>query len=263
MKTVRRSTKRGARFKAAGVYQSRATPRHLYNQRRMHRRLVLFDIDGTLILDNGASRDAFAIALREVYRFDSSLATYDFSGKTDPQITHMILGDAGFSGDEVDKGLPQLWDVYVGELRERINHDAVTVMPHIEELLEVLASHEHVMLGLLTGNVERGARIKLSPHDLNRYFPFGAFGSDHADREELPPIAVARASEIDGHLFRGEDVVIIGDSIYDIRCGVPHGATTIAVSTGRTPAEKLQAENPHHYFPTLKPDSRLLSAIRG
>jgi len=116
-------------------------------------------------------------------------------------------------------------------------------LPGIRELLDRLASMDDVTLGLLTGNIERGARLKLAPAALNDYFPFGAFGSDSARREDLPPIAVERASKIDGHRFRGRDVVIIGDSIYDVRCGVPHEATTIAVASGKTPAEKLRAES--------------------
>jgi phosphoglycolate phosphatase len=227
------------------------------------RRLVLFDIDGTLLLDNGASRDAFAAALREVYSFVAPLTPYDFSGKTDPQITYMVMRDAGIPDDVIEQGLGSLWTTYVEELRARIGRDSVRTMPHIFELLDILAGDERVMLALLTGNIEPGARIKLSPWELNRFFPFGAFGSDHRDREMLPPFAIERASQIDGHRFEGEDVVIIGDSIYDVRCGVPHGATTIAVSTGRTSAERLRAENPTFFCETLRPTDELLRVIRG
>src|SRR5437773_2153754 len=140
-------------------------------------RLVLFDIDGTLITDGGAARHAYRSALAQIYGWEGDLTRYDFSGRTDP-----------------------------------------------------------------------GARLKLGPAGLNPSFSFGAFGSDSAAREELPPIAVERASQINGHRFAGRDVVIIGDSIYDVRCGVPHGATTIAIASGKTPAEKLLAERPHHFF---------------
>src|SRR6185369_2204660 len=106
----------------------------------------------------------------------------------------------------------------------------------------VLASRTDVMLALLTGNVEQGARLKLGAAGLNHYFPFGAFGSDSGKREELPPIAVERAQRMNGHRFLKRDVVIIGDSIYDVRCGVPHEATTIAIASGKTAAEKLRSE---------------------
>jgi phosphoglycolate phosphatase-like HAD superfamily hydrolase len=229
----------------------------------MRRRLVLFDIDGTLITDNGAARHSYALALRETYGFEGDLTRYDFSGRTDPQITSMVLHDAGFSDDAIAARAPQLWEAYLRELARHATAERVRTLPGIPELLAVLASIDHVTLALLTGNIERGARLKLEPPGLNRYFPFGAFGSDSAHREELPPIAVDRASRIDGHRFRGREVVIIGDSIYDVRCGVPHDATTIAIASGKTPAEKLRAENPHYLFQTAEDVEALSAAILG
>jgi phosphoglycolate phosphatase len=93
--------------------------------------------------------------------------------------------------------------------------------------------------------------------------PFGAFGSDSPRREELPPIAVARAATVTSHTFRDSDVVIIGDSIYDVRCGVPHGVTTIAIASGKTPAERLRAENPDHFFESAEALDGILGAIAG
>ena len=126
--------------------------------------------------------------------------------------------------------------------------------------LNALRDDSRVTLGLLTGNIERGARLKLSGPAFNEYFSFGAFGSDSPHREELPPIAIARAKELSGHRFRGREVVIIGDSIYDVRCGAPHSATTIAIASGKTSAEALKAENPHHFFASAE-DQGLLQAI--
>lgn len=211
-------------------------------------RLVLFDIDGTLLSDRGASRAAFADALRETYGYDGDLGRYDFSGRTDPQITHMVLRDAGFERDEVESRFEALWKVYLAGLARNATPERVQVMPGIRELVALLHEREDVVLALLTGNIEPGARLKLGGASLNDYFPFGAFGSDSADRTELPPFAVRRASERLGHHFRGRDVVIIGDSIYDVRCGVPYEATTIAVASGKTPADLLRAENPTFFF---------------
>lgn len=225
------------------------------------RKLVLFDIDGTLITDGGAARHSYGLALRETYGFDGDLTRYDFSGRTDPQITSMVLGDAGFTGEQIAARTPQLWETYLRELAVNATPERVRTLPGILELLDRLAAVEHVTLGLLTGNIERGARLKLSPAGLNRYFPFGAFGSDSAHREELPPIAVERASSIDGHRFSGREVIIIGDSVYDVRCGVPHDATTIAIASGKTPAERLRAENPHHFFHSAEEIEPLLQAI--
>jgi len=224
-------------------------------------RLVLFDIDGTILTDRGASRSAFADALRDTYAYDGDLARYDFSGRTDPQIAHMVLGDAGFTRDEVDARIAQLWERYLAGLARNATPERVLVMPGIRELVAQLHERDEVVLALLTGNIEPGARLKLGGANLNDYFPFGAFGSDSADRTELPPFAMRRASERLGHAFTGADVVIIGDSIYDVRCGVPYEATTIAVASGKTPAEKLRAENPTFFFDDASDVDAMLTAI--
>jgi phosphoglycolate phosphatase-like HAD superfamily hydrolase len=245
-------------------------------------RLVLFDIDGTLITDGGAARAAYAAAIEATYGYRGDLGRYDFSGRTDPQITHMVLGDAGFSAEEIDRSMDALWLVYLEHLAENAP-GRVRALPGVPALLDALAGEPDVTLALLTGNIEPGARLKLGavsfraqrgiPNGggclasldmtLNRYFPFGAFGSDSAKREELPPIAVKRAAAATGIDFRARDVVIVGDSIYDVRCGVPHDATTIAIASGKTPAALLRAENPHHFFESAEDLDALLAAICG
>jgi phosphoglycolate phosphatase len=226
-------------------------------------RLVLFDIDGTLLSDGGAAREAFRDALAHVYGYAGDLGRYDFSGRTDPQIAHMVLRDAGVSADDVERAMPRLWEHYLAGLARNATAERVRVLPGIHALVEALASHEGVVLALLTGNIEPGARLKLGGGALNTFFPFGAFGSDSADRNALPPIAVRRASEATGHRFDGEEVVIIGDSIYDVRCGVPYGATTIAVASGKTPAEMLRAEHPRHFFESAEDLDAMMQAILG
>ncbi|HEY0593150.1 MAG TPA: HAD family hydrolase [Thermoanaerobaculia bacterium] len=224
-------------------------------------RLVLFDIDGTLVLDDGAARESFASALHDVYGFIDDLSWFDFSGKTDPQIAYEVLSHHGWDRDEIGEGLPALWIHYVGGLRQRLTRDRQTVLAGVRALLERLAPIPEITLGLLTGNIEPGARVKLAPWDLNRYFGFGAFGSDASDRTELPPIAVKRAREETGRRFSRRDVVIIGDSVWDVRCGVPHEATTIAVASGKTPAEVLRAERPDHFFTSLAETEKVVDAI--
>ncbi|MHB0971722.1 MAG: haloacid dehalogenase-like hydrolase [Thermoanaerobaculia bacterium] len=226
-------------------------------------KLVLFDIDGTLITDSGAARDAYASALRAVYGFDQPLSRYDFSGLTDPQITHMVLGDAGVAHAVIEERMSALWTHYLARLAENATPDRVRALPGAAELVVRLAAREDILLALLTGNIEPGARLKLAPPDLNRYFPFGAFGSDSPRREELPPVAIERASQRNGHRFSGREIVIIGDSIHDVRCGVPHDATTIAVASGRTPYDLLDAENPTHIFRSLQDAEAVIEAICG
>jgi len=226
-------------------------------------RLVLFDIDGTLLTDRGAARDAFAKALEAVYGYRGDLARYDFSGLTDPQIARMILGDADLPRDEIDAGLPRLWDAYLDGLTRNATSDRVHALPGIRPLIDALEPRAGVILGLLTGNIEPGARLKLDGARLNDHFAFGAFGSDSADRTRLPPIAMHRAGDLHGHRFDGRDVVIIGDSIHDVRCGVPYDATTIAIASGRTAYETLRAENPRFLFESAEDLDKLLDAIVG
>lgn len=224
-------------------------------------KLVLFDIDGTLVRDNGAARDAFADALKEVYGHSSVLDGFDFSGRTDPEITWMVLEKSGLSEEVVEEGLEKLWIHYLKGLEERIDHNSIRVMPGIANLLDALERRDDVILALLTGNIEPGARTKLSPFDLNRFFPFGAFGSDSRLRNELPPIALTRAREHGHEHLSLEDIVVIGDSIYDVRCAVPHGARSIAVATGVTSAEILRAESPDHFFETLEDTGSVVEVI--
>lgn len=226
-------------------------------------KLVLFDIDGTLLSDRGASRGAFAAALAEVYGYDGDLGRYDFSGRTDPQIAHMVLGDAGHSAETVDARIADLWRLYLAGLERNATPERVQVLPGIPELVTALNERDDVVLALLTGNIERGARLKLRGADLNAFFPFGAFGSDSADRTQLPPVAMQRAADRLNLAVSGADVVIIGDSIYDVRCGTPYEATTIAVASGKTPAEILKAENPRHFFESAEDLEGIVRAILG
>lgn len=224
-------------------------------------KLVLFDIDGTLLSDHGASREAFRDALRVVYDYTGDLSHYDFSGRTDPQIAHMVLHDAGHGREEIELQFPPLWELYLTALKRNATPDRVRVMPGIRELVAALHEHDEVFLALLTGNIERGARLKLGGASLNDYFAFGAFGSDSADRNQLPPVALRRANDLLGKHFAGSDIVIIGDSIYDVRCGVPYDATTIAVASGKTPADVLRAEKPRYFFDDASDFQAVLSAI--
>jgi phosphoglycolate phosphatase-like HAD superfamily hydrolase len=224
-------------------------------------RLVLFDIDGTILTDNGASRGAFAEALRTVHGYEGELSRYDFSGRTDPQIARMVLGDAGIAPDAIEARMASLWDHYLAGLARNATPERVRVLPGIRTLVDALAKHPDVSLALLTGNIEPGARLKLGGAGLNAFFPFGAFGSDSANRNDLPPIAVQRASEHLDLAVEGRDVVIIGDSIYDVRCGVPYGATTVAVASGKTSADALRAEEPTYLFDSAEDLDALLKAI--
>lgn len=223
-------------------------------------RLVLFDIDGTLLSAGRAARESVLAALGRVYGWGGSGERHDFSGKTDPQIVRELIRDS--VGDErCEAQLHLALEAYLEELTSRLTPEAVVPKPGVAELLVRLAAEPAVTLGLLTGNLERGARIKLEPPRFNGYFPFGAFGSDSANRYELPAIAVSRAAAHSGRRFEGKSIVIVGDSVHDVACGRTLGVRSVAVATGPTPADRLQAERPDVLLESFADVDRGLEAI--
>ena len=223
-------------------------------------RLVLFDIDGTLLSAGRAARESVLAALREVYGWTGAADSHDFSGKTDPQIIRELIVEA--VGDaRCEAQLEQALGVYLAELSRRLTPEAVVAKPGVGALLARLAAEPGVTLALLTGNLEPGARIKLEPPGFNSYFPFGAFGSDSADRYQLPAIAVTRARERSGIYFSGKSIVVIGDSVHDVGCGRSLGVRTVAVATGPTPAERLEAEKPDALFDSFADVDKAVEAI--
>lgn len=207
-------------------------------------KLILFDIDGTLVDSGKQPRRAFAEALMEVYGEAGDVYTYEFSGKTDPRIMLDLLVGAGRSRDEVVAWLHAARDAYLDRLDVMLERERMRLLPGLPALLDALAARDDVALGLLTGNFERGAQIKLSRFGIDRYFAFGSFGDDQFDRNDLPPVALDRAHAVLGRRFDAADAVIVGDSLLDIECAHTHGLKCLAVATGWTSAEKLAAANP-------------------
>lgn len=225
-------------------------------------RLVLFDIDGTILSAGRAARESVLAALEMAYGWSGSAERHDFSGKTDPQIIRELITET-VGDDRCESELRNALEIYLAELTRRLTPEAVVPKPGIPELLERLSLDPRVTLALLTGNLERGARIKLEPPGFNRYFPFGAFGSDSADRYELPAVAIERARERTGKTFSGKSVVIVGDSVHDVACGRSLGVRSIAVATGPTSAERLRGENPDVLFDDFGDVDRATEAILG
>lgn len=214
-------------------------------------KLVLFDIDGTLMDCGPQVRPLFASALIDVFGTAGDLDSYDFAGRTDPSIVLDLVTGAGVPAAEVHRGLPRVREIYVERLGRALDRNGMRLLPGVEEILERLAVREDVALALLTGNWEPGARTKLSHFDLNRYFDFGAFGCDGIDRSDLPPVALDRAERQLGIRFRPEETLIVGDSVHDVSCGRAHGIPVLAVSTGRTPAQALRDAGADWVIPDL------------
>lgn len=227
-------------------------------------RLVLLDIDGTILSSNGAAARPFRRALEEVFGTSGPLQGYSFAGKTDPQIARDLLRLARIDDDIVAAGLDRIWPLYVEGLRDELRSARVTMFPGVARLVHRLDSEPSAVLGLLTGNVADGARLKLTAAGLDfNLFRVGAFGSDHPDRSELPAIAIERAERLSGHRFEGKSVVIVGDTPLDIACGEHLGVRTIAVATGSYGADELAACGPDHVFGSLSDTEAVWSAIFG
>jgi phosphoglycolate phosphatase-like HAD superfamily hydrolase len=226
------------------------------------RRLVLFDIDGTLLSCRVSAR-AFEAALQEVFGTMGDVERYDYSGKTDPQIVRELMRGAGFADPEIDARMTTLLERYRALLHEWMRPELVQPKPGVTELVAALAADARVTLALVTGNIEPNARLKLAPLDLNHRFPFGAFGSDHEHRHRLPVVAVARAREQTGVTFAGKEIVIVGDSIHDVLCGRPLGVRAVGVATGRTSPEALRAVEPDALLPSFADREAAVRAILG
>lgn len=216
------------------------------------RKLVLFDIDGTLVLTGGAGLRAMNRAIEGVFGHRDGLDNIPLAGRTDLA----ILADAVRPlGRELDG--PLLADLqrrYVANLAEEIQHPGrgqKGVMPGIHEILQQLSRRDDVLLGLLTGNFEEGAQVKLGHFDLWRHFRCGAFGGDAGDRNLLVAFAVERARACGLPEIRRSDVVVIGDTPHDVACAHAAGATAVAVATGGSSLEELRATGAEYVFQDL------------
>jgi phosphoglycolate phosphatase len=230
------------------------------------RKLVLFDIDGTLLLTAGAGRRAIVAALSEEVGHHPAFENIRFDGKTDPQIVTEMLEAAGQQEPRDSPRVRALCERYVEYLARELDRPTTrtTIMPGILPLLDRLEAQTDVVLGLLTGNVAQGAALKLRSGGIApERFRVGAYGSDAAHRPELPPIAAQRAEPIFGRVPRGAEVVIIGDTPADIACGAGIEARALAVATGAYTVGDLEACRPHAVFADLSETDLVLDAILG
>lgn len=217
------------------------------------RRLLLFDIDGTLLTTGGAGERGFGEAFHEAFGIHDDLATINFAGATDTLITRMLFDKHGLP--ETPGNHARFKTAYLPRLAANVSLLPGRVMPGIVELLPALRERpEEFALGLLTGNYEAAARIKLERYGLAAFFPFGAFADDSHDRDLLGPVALRRARERFGSRAFADparDVLILGDTPRDIACARACGARVLAVATGRHPREDLAGYSPDFLFDTL------------
>jgi phosphoglycolate phosphatase-like HAD superfamily hydrolase len=212
------------------------------------RRLLLWDIDGTLISTGAAGQRAIGRATAARFK-GGDLDGVEIAGRTDVGIGRQILSK--YHAPVNDEGVRAFLDLYVEFLAEELPRGKGRVLPGVLELLEDAATKSDLTLGLLTGNLERGAKLKLEHYDLWRFFAFGAFADDHHDRNELGAFALSRARETTGIDFAAAQIDVIGDTGHDIACGKAFGARTIAVATGPWPRQQLATHEPDFLFDDL------------
>ena len=212
-------------------------------------KLLLFDIDGTLILTGGAATRAVNRAFNKIYGIDKAMDGIRPEGNTDPAILREIFHKR-IGRDLLAEELNIVFKEYVLFLREEVaNSHGYTIMPGIKNLIQALSKRKDVLLGIATGNIEEGAHIKLERAGLNSYFKFGGFGSDSEDREELIRIAIERGKKLLNQDKRvDEKVFVIGDTPLDIIHGRAAGARTVAVATGSYSVSDLEKYEPYFLF---------------
>jgi phosphoglycolate phosphatase len=227
-------------------------------------RLLLFDIDGTLVLTGGAGSRAMTRAFAETHGLEDALQKVDLAGRTDRIIMRDALTHAGRSVDVDQDGLDRFREAYCAALREEIQQPGNGrrgLLPGVRPLLEALAGRDDVRLALLTGNFRASAEIKLAAFDVWKYFTWGAFADDAIERDDLIAVAHARHETEHGHVMEPEAVVIIGDTPHDIRCARAGGARAVAVATGNYDLEALRRHEPDALFSDLTDTDAVLDAL--
>lgn len=225
-------------------------------------KVLLFDVDHTLLAAGGAGFRAMDRAFFERYGVENATRGIAPDGKTDP----MLFGEALVRCRLAAAGSPpppELVRRYETLFPEEMAAPPAQLMPGVRELLDALSGHPQVLLGLLTGNLERTAQVKVATFGLDHHFAFGAYGSDRADRLELPPIAVERAERLTGRrIGLGRHVVIVGDTPRDVVCARAWGATAVGVATGRSSTRQLLDAGAHIALQDLADTASVLEALR-
>lgn len=225
-------------------------------------RLLLFDIDGTLMDTGGAGGASLLDAVEDVLGVSrSQLAPLDLAGATDAGVVRSLFSQTGH--DLQDALVNQYLARYLIRLRERLHHDSFTgrLLPGVESLLLQLRTLAQADLGLLTGNVREGASIKLQRFQLDSFFLEGAFGDDAEDRNLLGPFATRRIQAITGHEYSPEDIIVIGDTPKDIACARAIGARCLAVGTGTFQAAALVSHSPWQCLEDLSETDRICDLL--
>ncbi len=223
------------------------------------RKLLLFDLDWTLIYTGGAGVRALDHAFEKLFGISNAMKKVTPDGKTDPAICREMVR-VHLSREPSHGEIETLCRGYLDRLAEEVPHGpGYRILPGIPELLKSLSEEPGTLMGLGTGNLEEGAKIKLARADLMKYFSFGGYGSDSEDRPTVLRTAVKRGEKLAKRTFATHEIVVIGDNIRDVQAGKAIGALTVAVASGPMTYEELSASRPDHLFHDF---SDTLSALK-
>jgi phosphoglycolate phosphatase-like HAD superfamily hydrolase len=217
--------------------------------RALAKKLVLFDIDGTLLTSGGAGERALRRGFQQQFGIDDDLARVEIAGRTDSGIARRMLATHGL--EESPENLAAFFDGYLHFLAHELPSSPGGLLPGILALLEALKPRPDIVLALLTGNLERGAELKLTHYGVWHYFEFGAYADDHHDRDQLGHVVRARAQEKHGIEFPPESIFVLGDTPHDISCARAIGAKAVAIATGKFSRAQLGALAPDFLFDDL------------
>jgi phosphoglycolate phosphatase len=221
--------------------------------------LLLFDIDGTLLTSGGAGIHALRRGFKDRFGIDDNLREIEIAGRTDSAIARQVL--AKHALPETAENLAAFFDGYLHHLALLLPEKQGRLLPGVLQLLDALRSQAEAVLALLTGNLARGAELKLTHYGVWHYFEFGAYADDHHDRNQLGHFARARAKERHGIEFPPERIFVLGDTPHDVSCARAIGAQAVAIATGNYPRERLAAAAPDFLFDDLSEVSALLRAV--
>jgi len=228
--------------------------------------LILFDVDGTLVDTAGAGRRAMERACARVFGLDGvelGSAGVPFAGRTDPVILEEVTRALGIEPERYRTSRADLERRFLEELRSELARPEPQrrVLPGVLPLLDDLATRDELWLGLLTGNIEAGARLKLDVFDLNRFFPSGGFSSDDPDRRRIARIARAKLEAHSGKRFPPDRVTVVGDTHHDVDCARANGFRSVAVNSGWVERRSLEQARPDHLLEDLSDLERTLAAL--
>ena len=225
----------------------------------MEKRLLLFDIDGTLITSGGAGEHALRLGIRDRFGIDEDMRGIEIAGRTDSGIARQFFAKHALPA--TPENTASFFDGYLAHLPRLLSEKNGRLLPGIVPLLDALKTRDDMVLALLTGNLARGAELKLTHYGVWDYFEFGAYADDHHDRNELGHFARTRAQERHGIEFPPERIYVLGDTPHDITCARTIGAKAVAIATGQYTHAQLAAHAPDFLFEDLGNVDAVIAAL--